>query len=137
MPRLVKGGKWAYGWVAVDPYGVIQLPAAARDDYGFQPGDILVALPGSRRSGGFALAAPAQLNGAMGERLLSRDNLGRAILDHEGRVALSPALNLPAGARLLAVRGSGRALGFVARGPIYEEASKHPELEYFEVQEWK
>ena len=35
------------------------------------------------------------------------------------------------GDRLLAVRGSGRALGFVAQGPIYDEALKHPELEIF------
>jgi hypothetical protein len=33
------------------------------------------------------------------------------------------------GDRLLVVRGSGRALGFVAQGRIYDEAWKHPELE--------
>jgi hypothetical protein len=38
------------------------------------------------------------------------------------KVGVSP------GQRLLVVRGSGHALGFVARGPIYEEALAHPEL---------
>ena len=33
--------------------------------------------------------------------------------------------------RLLVVRGSGRALGFLARGPIYDQALQHPELETF------
>jgi hypothetical protein len=32
----------------------------------------------------------------------------------------------------LAVRGSGQALGFVAQGPIYEEALRHPELACFD-----
>jgi hypothetical protein len=31
------------------------------------------------------------------------------------------------------VRGSGLALGFVQRGPIYEEASRHPEIEVFSI----
>jgi hypothetical protein len=35
------------------------------------------------------------------------------------------------GDRLVAVRGSRYALGFVARGPIYEVALKHLELEVF------
>jgi len=35
------------------------------------------------------------------------------------------------GDRLLAVRGSRYGLGFVAQGPIYEEALKHPELAVF------
>lgn len=33
------------------------------------------------------------------------------------------------GDNLLAVRGSGLALGFIVQGPIIEEAKKHPELE--------
>jgi hypothetical protein len=41
------------------------------------------------------------------------------------------AVGVQSGDRLLAVRGSGRALGFVAHGPIYEEAFKHPELACF------
>jgi len=44
---------------------------------------------------------------------------------------MPPLVRVEPGGRLLAVRGSGRALGFLARGPIYEEALAHPELETF------
>jgi hypothetical protein len=46
-------------------------------------------------------------------------------------VVLPPEVEAQAGDRLLAVRGSGYALGFLAQGPIYEEALQHPELEVF------
>ena len=35
------------------------------------------------------------------------------------------------GDNLLVVRGSGLALGFIIRGPIVDEALKHPELEVY------
>jgi hypothetical protein len=37
------------------------------------------------------------------------------------------------GDKLLTVRGSCYGLGFVAKGPIYEEALQHPELERYDV----
>ena len=53
----------------------------------------------------------------------------------DGWVTVPPEVGVKPGDRLLAVRGSRYGLGFVARGPIYEEAVKHPELEVFgEVQ---
>ena len=36
------------------------------------------------------------------------------------------------GNKLLVIRGSGLAIGFAVRGPIIEEAKKHPELEVYE-----
>jgi hypothetical protein len=42
-----------------------------------------------------------------------------------------PEADVQPGERMLAARGSGYALLFLARGPIYEEALKHPELETF------
>jgi hypothetical protein len=54
--------------------------------------------------------------------------LGQARLDRDGSVTLPPAIAVKPGDRLLAVRGSGLALGFVARGPIYGGAAPHPEL---------
>jgi hypothetical protein len=48
-----------------------------------------------------------------------------------GLVILPPEVEAQVGDRLLAARGSGLALGFVAQGPIYKEALKHPELEVF------
>ena len=55
--------------------------------------------------------------------------LGRFAED--GRVTVPPEVGVKPGDRLLTVRGSRYGLGFVARGPIYKEALKHPELEVF------
>jgi hypothetical protein len=44
-------------------------------------------------------------------------------------VCVPEAVGVRAGQRLLAVRGSCTGLDFVAQGPIYEEALRHPELE--------
>ena len=46
----------------------------------------------------------------------------------DGWVALPPEVSVKPGDRLLTVRGSCYGLGFVARGPIYEEALKHTDL---------
>jgi hypothetical protein len=51
--------------------------------------------------------------------------------DETDPVTVPATVGVQPGDRLLAVRGSGRALGFVAQGPIYEEALKHPELACF------
>ena len=58
MPRLVKGGKWTYGWVVIGPEGEITIPPEAWREFGFQAGDEAVFIPGSRRSGGFAISTP-------------------------------------------------------------------------------
>ena len=50
-----------------------------------------------------------------------------------GCVVVPAAVGVGRGERLLVVRGSGRALGFIVRGPIYEEALKHPELMSFDA----
>ena len=126
MPQLVKGGKWVFGWVTVGPEGELAVPPDAWIEYGFQPGEEAVFLPGSRTSGGFGLSTPrlmARMASPMQTRALARGRLGR-----DGQVKLPPQVGVQPGARLLAVRGSGRALGFVSRGPIYEEAQRHPAL---------
>jgi hypothetical protein len=46
-------------------------------------------------------------------------------------VTVPPEVGVQPGDRLLMVRGSRYGLAFVAQGPIYEEALKHPELEVF------
>jgi hypothetical protein len=127
MPQLVKGGKWVFGWVIVGRQGEVAIPPAAWDEYGFQPGEKAVFLPGSRSSGGFGLSTPrllAQMAGPLQPRILAQGHIGE-----HGQIVLPPAVGMQPGNRLLAVRGSGRALGFVARGPIYDEALRHPELE--------
>ena len=45
-----------------------------------------------------------------------------------GRVRVPEEVGVRPGDRLLAVRGSGWALGVLAQGPIFAEALRHPEL---------
>ena len=132
MPRLVKGGKWAYGWVVIGPEGEITIPPEAWREFGFQAGDEAVFTPGSRRSGGFAISTP-ELMGEVSKRLegAAIRVLARGWFAEGGRVTVPPEVEGKPGDRLLAVRGSRYGLGFVAQGPIYEEALKHSELEVF------
>ena len=120
-----------YGWVVVGPEREIVIPPEAWDEYGFQAGDGAIFTPGSRKSGGFGIstsALMAEASGKMGGADLCE--LGRSRFG-DGGVSVPPEVNVKPGDRLLAVRGSGYGLGFVARGPIYEEALKHSELEVF------
>jgi hypothetical protein len=131
MPRLVKGAKWTFGWVVVGPEREIAIPPEAWNEYGFQVSDEAVFMPGSRKSGGFSistLALMAEANekmGGAGLRVLGRGRFGGE------RVVVPPEVEVKPGDQLLTVRGSCYGLGFIARGPIYEEALKHPELEVF------
>jgi len=129
MPRLVRGGKWVFGWVTVGSQGELTIPPAAWHEYGFQVGDVVTFLPGSRRSGGFGLTHSRLLDGMPAP--LRMRALARGRLDALRRAVVPAAAGARAGDRLLAVRGSGRALGFVARGPIFDEARRHPELASF------
>ena len=131
MPRLVKGAKWTFGWVVVGPERGIAIPPEAWREYGFRAGDEAIFTPGSGKSGGFGIGTPALMaeasakTGGVGLRELGRGRFG------EGRVGVPPQVGVEPGDRLLTVRGSRYGLGFVARGPIYAEALKHPELEEF------
>ncbi|MBN1139019.1 MAG: hypothetical protein JXM73_20710 [Anaerolineae bacterium] len=132
MPQLVKGGKWVFGWAIVGRQGELAIPPEAWEEYGFQAGEEADFLPGSRTSGGFGLSAPRLLV-QMAEPLRARV-LARGCIGEDGRLLVPPAVGMRPGDRLLAVRGSGHALGFVGRGPIYDKALKHPELEIFEAE---
>jgi hypothetical protein len=126
MPRLVPGGNWVYGWVIAGPGPALPIPPAAWRKYGFQAGGEALLLCGSRTSGGFGLANAARIPAHLATRVL-----GRARFDEEGRVALPAIAPVRPGDRLLAVLGSGFALGFVARGPIYQAALGRDEIEVF------
>ena len=132
MPRLRKGAKWTYGWVIVGSGAEMRIPPDAWLEYGFRAGDTAIFRPGSSKSGGFAIGTAALAveaeNGIGGA---SMHESGRSRFD-EGLVSIPPALSVRPDDRLLTVRGSCHGLGFVARGPIYDEASRHPELEVFD-----
>ena len=132
MPRLVKGAKWTYGWVVVGPGGEVTIPPEAWQEFGFQAGDEAAFTPGSRRSGGFGIGTP-ELLGEVSERLKggALRVLARGRFDEGGWVVLPPEVGSKPGDRLLTVRGSRYGLGFVAHGPVFEEALRHPELECF------
>jgi hypothetical protein len=130
MPQLVRGGKWVFGWVIVGPQGELPIPPEAWHEYGFRPGEEAAFLPGSRTSGGFGLSTSRLLADAAGPlrtRIRARSRIGK----DAQLVVAAAVLGVDPGDRLLVVRGSGQALGFVARGPIFDEALKHPELEVF------
>jgi hypothetical protein len=134
MPRLAKGGKWVYSWVVISAERKMPIPPEAWQEYGFQAGSQVVLLRGSRRSGGFGISTPERIADAgwqrpsIGQLEMGTRVLGQARLERDGSVTLPPAIEAEPGDRLLAVRGSRLALGLVARGPIYEEATRHPEL---------
>jgi len=155
MPQLVKGGKHAFGWSVVGADGEIVLPPEAVREYGFEESERLILIPGSRTSGGFGLGTSATVAqspiGAVldGHPKWARTKLKAGqIVEHAGKpycwvemrcgrvvvpLETLEQYGIEAGGKLLVIRGSGRALGFAVRGPIVEEAERHPELDIFGV----
>jgi len=129
MPQMNKGGKWVFGWCVVGASGEIRIPPEAYAEYGFQAGDPIVYLRGSRCSGGFSVGRLHKLAGSAGPLL--RRSLGQGIVQEMGRIAVPPETGLRSGQHLLAVRGSGYAVLFLTCGPIYEEALTRLNLETF------
>jgi hypothetical protein len=131
MPQLVKGGKRIYGWTIMNSAVQVRIPPEAYAEYGFQSGEQAVFLAGSRRSGGCSVARQEKLAGSQSP--LAKRALGKGVVGENERIAFPRATGFQTGERLLVVRGSGLALGFVQRGQIYEEASRHPEIEVFSI----
>jgi len=123
MPQLAKGGKWVFGWVVVRAGKKITIPPEAYREYGFQAGEEILFTRGSRPSGGFGIGRATRFPPLLKKRVLAQGRMGK-----RGVVVLPPEVEIQAGDRLLTVRGSGYALGFLAQGLIYEEALRHPEL---------
>ena len=151
LPQLVKGGKHAYGWSEVGATGQVAVPDEALAEYNLLVPGKVVLLSGSKRSGGFALTTPSLLNNSVLARPLNENPELASFQLPEGEtitVAGKPCcwvtlnsdgcITVPlktlqqygvkAGDRLLAVRGSCFALAFCVKGPIIEEAKKHPNL---------
>ena len=123
MPQLEKGGKWVFGWVIVDADRRIRVPQDAWTEYGFTAGQEALLIKGSKTSGGFGLGTEDHVGETLRGRELARSSFER------GRVISIPReVNIEPWQRLLAVRGSGRALGFIAHGSIFELALKHPAM---------
>jgi hypothetical protein len=129
MPQLAKGGKWVFGWVIIGPHRDIRIPPAAYAEYGFRAGEPVVFLRGSRRSGGFSVGRCEKLEGCQSPLRYCFIDQGK--VGTGGQIEVPPAVNVQSGDRLLVVRGSGLALGFLTQGPIYEEALHHSEVETF------
>ena len=154
MPKLVKGGKYVFGWVVVGDNGEIPIPGEAAAEYGMNSPEDLIAIEGSQTSGGFGVSRKDTLcrsplgvilerygeleTGREGEPILveGRSKIyARVPLDRNGRILFTAgilrAYGIKPGDKILALRGSSLALAFAVRGPIVEEAADHPELEVF------
>jgi bifunctional DNA-binding transcriptional regulator/antitoxin component of YhaV-PrlF toxin-antitoxin module len=154
MPQIVKGGKYVFGWSRVGTGGEIVVPGEALDEYNFKESQRLILVPGSRTSGGFGLGTVEAFKGSPVGRLLETHpelanhsaNEG-AVVEASGKAfcwvnlcggSITAPLEtlerhgVAAGDKLLVVRGSGLAIGFIVRGPIVGEAERHAELEMFE-----
>ena len=129
MPQMNKGGKWVFGWCVVASGGEIRLPPEVFAEYGFRPGEPVLYLRGSRRSGGFSVGRQEKLSSTLTP--LERRSIGQGVILAGGRIAVPPEAGIQPGQRLLAVRGSGYAALFLAGGPIYARALKHPGIETF------
>ncbi len=127
MPQLAKGGKWVFGWSVVGQGRELSIPPEAWLEYGFSNQEVVLFTRSSQSSGGFGIGKQDKLlNSPIQTRILAQ-----ATVHEQGKVLLPQDVETNPGDRLLVVRGSGLALSFLARGPIYEEALKHPELETF------
>ena len=153
MPRLVKGGKYVFGWSEVYPEGKIVIPPEAYEDYRFQTGENVILMPGSRTSGGFSLTSLRLLEGTPLSALLleipqlSEFSAGEGtLIAHKKRIfswlrmqegyIAAPSQTLEnygvrIGSLLLSVRGSSLALGFLIKGPLYDLAHRHRNIAVF------
>jgi hypothetical protein len=154
LPQLVKGGKYAYGWSEVSSTGQIAVPSEALAEYNLTTQCKVILLSGSARSGGFALTTVSLLKNSVLSRpidenpMLARFQLpeGEAItvagkpwcwvkLNTDGCITVPlqtlKQYGVNAGDRLLAVRGSRFALAFCVKGPVIDEAKRHPSLAMF------
>jgi hypothetical protein len=154
MPQLVKGGKYVFGWSLIRINRDIIIPDEAYLEYGFKNDEKGILMSGSKKSGGFGLSSKRLLaNSPIGKMLMKYPEFINYKIN-EGQIKkinnkifswvsikkertinlperLLDAFKIKINQKLLVVRGSGLALGFVTIGPIYEEAKKHSEILIF------
>jgi bifunctional DNA-binding transcriptional regulator/antitoxin component of YhaV-PrlF toxin-antitoxin module len=154
LPRLVKGGKYVYGWSEVDTTGRIAVPDEALAEYNLTAPCKVILLSGSAHSGGFALTTVSLLKNSVLSRLLDENPKLAGFQLPEGEtimVAGKPCcwvtlntdgcITVPlktlkqyginVGYHLLSVRGSRLVLAFCVKGPLIDEAKQYPSLTLF------
>ena len=153
MPQLVKGGKYVFGWSKVRPESKIIIPPEALEEYGFKTGENVILMSGSRTSGGFGITSPRLLEGSTisgfleelpqlsefrmdeGTWIVHNKRIFSWLRMQEGYIVV-PLKTLESyvvhpGNLLLSVKGSGLALSFIIKGPLYKLAKKHLEIDVF------
>lgn len=145
MDQAKTGGSSLFGWCEIKDNGQLQLPAAALTAYGLNAAPAVIFYLGSSQTGGLCITSRVLLESSpLSEIVTDLPDLvsyampagethnykGRAYgwLSLSGSGALSlPAplldrLELGAGSRLLAIRGSNMAFTLGAKGPLLEVA---------------
>lgn len=154
MPQLVKGGKHVFGWSKVSNNGRIRIPHEVIEEYNLRSSNKVFIISGSKTSGGFSIVKFELLKNSPLYIVLN-DNPGLASfkismgepIKYNNRffcwteISEDEAIQLPNETlkqygikpldNILSVRGSGLGVGFIVRGPIIQEARKHPELKIF------
>ncbi|MFX1302406.1 MAG: hypothetical protein ACFFBV_11135 [Promethearchaeota archaeon] len=155
MPQLVKGGKYIFGWSKVGKKGKIKIPPEAYEEYNLKLDKYAIIFSGSKTSGGFGLSSVRILKKSILKELIEKNTSLANYKIHEGEIiefknrkyswltiqedksiilleSTLKAFGINKNDNLLAGRGSQFAIGFIAKGPIFKEAKKHPEIEIFE-----
>ena len=155
MPQIVKGGKYLFGWSKVAPQGKIKIPPEAFDEYKLKLDENVIIFSGSKSSGGFGLSSVRILKTSVMKDFIDKN---RALINyeipegeiikfknrkfcwlkiHDDRSILLPeqilnTFGIKKNSSVLSGRGSHLAIAFITKGPIFNEAIKHPEIRIFE-----
>ncbi len=155
MPQIVKGGKHLFGWSRVGNQGKINIPPEAFNEYNLKLEKYAILFSGSKTSGGFGLSSVRILENSIMKELIDKNSSLANYRIPEGEfiefknkkycwvaIQKDSSINLPEKTLhafginknddLLSGRGSHLAIGFIAKGPIFKEAKKHPEIKVFE-----
>ncbi|MFX1365026.1 MAG: hypothetical protein ACFFCE_02725 [Promethearchaeota archaeon] len=155
MPQLVKSGKYIFGWSKIGNQGKIKIPPEAFQEYNLSIDKSVILFSGSKTSGGFGLSSMRILRNSVMNELIEKNPLLANYEIPEGEIIefknkkycwlkiqedksiILPERTLNAfeinkNVHLLSGRGSHLAIGFIAKGSIFKEAQKHPEIEIFE-----
>ncbi len=155
MPQIAKGGKYLFGWSRVGNQGKINIPPEAFNEYNLKLDKYAILFSGSKTSGGFGLSSVRILKNSIMKELIDKYTSlanykipeGEVIefknkkycwvaIQKDRSINLSEktlnAFGIKKNDNLLSGRGSHLAIGFIAKGPIFKEAKKYPEIEFFE-----